>query len=396
MANEFYDTLRMRPSDIQALLEEHRERESDGASQRSARRWMMQQQKAIVTLIDAYGTKTNLIVVPRNLSTGGVGFFHGGFVYTGTQCFVTMRALSGSAHPIRGRVVRCVHKRGRMHEIGVRFDEEISPREYFIDVGDAPLFNAEAVDIANLRGTALIVAESAAERSLVADHFRESGMIITSASDATSAIDKLVNEDPDIVFADASLADMPWRAFVQSLRDGGFVGPIILLASQPDQSLRISALTAGASEVIFKPLSASILHRAAAEYLLTASSISSDLQPMISELDAGKVSRDVIASYIDELHDNAVALHHALRENDFDALKRVFNAIGATAHQFGFPALGDTAREAESLLDNPDGSRIVKLLAYEVMKMCRRAEAPIDLDSLVDDSGVSPDPGEAA
>ncbi len=395
MSDEVFDSLRMRSSDISNLLEEHKERDTEGDSSRSSKRWSMQQQKAIVTVLEDGGVKRNLSVVPRNLSSEGIGFFHGGFLHTGTKCYVTMRTMQGLARPHKGTIKRCIHKRGRLHEIGVLFDTPISPREYFIDVGDSPLFNSESVDVARLTGSVLVVAESTAERRLIAGHFKNSNMVMSEAGNAHEAIDKLVNEDPDMVFADSDLTDMGWKEFVGALRDGGFVGPIVLLAAEKDQTLRIGAITAGASEVIFKPLTAGILHRAAAEYLLTESSGTTGLQPMISELDANGMDRGVITEYIDELQDYAVNLHNAIKEGDNDTIKRVFANIAATATGFGFPLLGQTAHDASAVLDNPSGQRMIKLRAYEIMKMCRRAEAPIELCES-DEDGGSPQSEKAA
>lgn len=389
MNEPVYDTLRMRKDDVDALLSENREKDNSGSSNRSSKRWDMRQQKAIITVIEEGGMKRNLAVVPRNLSSEGIGFFHGGFMHIGTPCYVTLRSSKGLTKPIRGTIKRCIHKKGRLHEIGVLFNEPISPRDYFIDVGDAPLFNSEAVDVANLRGTALVISESAAERQLFASHFDNSGMIITSAKNATEAIDKLVNEDPDMIFADTMLSDMEWHEFIKALRENGFVGPIVLLAAQVDQTLRVTAITLGANEVIFKPIDASILHRAAAEYLLTTQNTSSGLQPMISTLDPSTTDRDAIREYVDELQGHAVALHHAIKEGDIDTLKRVFATVGSTADQFGFAPLANVGRDAQSVMDNPDSLRMLKLRAYEVMKMCRRAEPPLEVEHEEEDEGES-------
>ncbi|GAB4520925.1 MAG: hypothetical protein Tsb0013_24390 [Phycisphaerales bacterium] len=396
MDNTVHDTLRLRGDDITALLSEHREREATDDSKRTAKRWSMQQQKAIVTVMEDGGVRRNLSIVPRNLSSWGVGFFHGGYLHMNTPCIVTMRTMRGVARSHKGTIVRCIHKRGRLHEVGVRFEEEISPRDYFIDVGDSPLFNSEAVDIERLTGSALVVAGSAAERRLITEYFKPSGMVLSEAPSAMDAFDELAHADPDMLFADCQLEDMGWKDFVGKLRESGFVGPIVLLAAERDQGLRIAAITAGASEVIFKPLSASILHRAAAEYLITSGGATNALQPMICDLPPGRLDRSVITEYIDELQDHAVALHHAVKSDDIETVRKIFANIGATAHGFGFPVLGDTALEGARVLDNPSGAKMMKLRAYELMKMCRRAEAPIERDAQIDDSGVAQGEAEVA
>ncbi|MEM1422687.1 MAG: response regulator [Planctomycetota bacterium] len=384
MDETVHDTLRMRSDDITALLQDNKEHDSDGSSKRTSKRWSMQQQKAVVTVMEEGGVRRNVSIVPRNLSGQGIGFFHGGYMHIGTPCVVTLRTTKGYPRSHKGKIVRCIHKKGRLHEVGVTFDEEISPREYFIDAGDAPLFNSEAVEVERLSGSAMVVVGSNAEQSLIGEYFKSSGMTLTHANTGGEALGSLAEADPDMIFADSALEDMGWKDFVEKLRENGFVGPIVLLSAVKDQSVRISALTAGASEVIFKPLNASIFHRAAAEYLVTSKGSTNALQPMICELDTGAIDREVITQYIDELQDHAVTLHHAVKGDDIDTIRRVVQSIGATAHGFGFPSLGESAEEAIKVLDNPSGAQMLKLRAYEIMKMCRRAEAPVEENPATD------------
>lgn len=378
MNDQIFDTLRLSQDQLDELMRDSVEREGGGNSDRRSRRWSMQQQKAIVTIIQDGGRRMNLVIVPRNLSAEGVGFFYGGFIHTGTKCVVTLRAINGRAVPHRGRIMRCIHKKDHLHEIGVLFEEPIIPRDYFISVGDSPLFNAEAVDISRLRGTALLACHSPAERALIGDMFSDSGMLMTEASCAEEAIDKLVTEDPDILFADSDLPDMDWVEFVRTMRDNGFAGPIILLCSEHDQETRMAAIAAGANEMVFKPLTANMMHRAAAEYLIMASQTRNAMQPLISTLSLEEFSREVIVKYIDELQEYAVEMHHAIKEEDYDALGVNLKRIAGTAAEFGFPTISDNAREALNMVSESSQRRLLRLRSYEVMKMCRKAEAPLE------------------
>ena len=347
------NTLRLTQAELEELLADAGVGDADERSVRSSHRWAMQQQRAIITLTDKGGNRRNLVVAPRNLSADGVGAFYGGFIHVGTPCFVTMRAVNGRARTMRGRVARCAHKRDHLHEIGVRFDDPVYPRDFFINVGDEPLFNAEAVDVTRLRGSALIVCQSPSERSLIKDYFRDSELSVHQASSGQDALQAVEREDPDLLFADADLPDTEWMDFISTVRDEGFSGPIILMAAEHDQELRMGAIAAGASEVIFKPLSGSLLHRAAAEYLIMVASGPKGLQPLISTLDPEKVSREVILDYVDELQDYAVRLHEGLKDEDRAALARtraitdrvrVPNARGADVTSSNDPNTGPAHR----------------------------------------------------
>jgi len=69
-------------------------------------------------------------LAPRNISRTGLSLLHGKFVYGGTNCVVGLPALDGQVIPARGRVIWCRLIAGRVHELGIRFDEPIDVGEF--------------------------------------------------------------------------------------------------------------------------------------------------------------------------------------------------------------------------------------------------------------------------
>ncbi len=66
----------------------------------------------------------------RNISIGGVGFFHNAFVHRGTRCYVALRTLEGHGTAVAGEVTWCRFLSNSTHEIGVRCDEEIDLTQF--------------------------------------------------------------------------------------------------------------------------------------------------------------------------------------------------------------------------------------------------------------------------
>lgn len=69
------------------------------------------------------------LVHPRNIGEGGIAFLHEAFVPEGARCMLTLPTKTGDYLQIEGEVVGCRHVRGRLHEIGVMFDETINPEQ---------------------------------------------------------------------------------------------------------------------------------------------------------------------------------------------------------------------------------------------------------------------------
>lgn len=75
-------------------------------------------------------------VMPTDLSPSGVGFLHGVFVHPGTICHVLLADVQGKPELVTGVVVHCELASGRVHKVGVRFDQSIDLSRFI--AGDDP------------------------------------------------------------------------------------------------------------------------------------------------------------------------------------------------------------------------------------------------------------------
>lgn len=64
-------------------------------------------------------------VTPRDISSSGLGFYHICYIHPDTRVHMVMKGSGPEALAVDGTVVRCKHVRGRVHEVGVFFDERI-------------------------------------------------------------------------------------------------------------------------------------------------------------------------------------------------------------------------------------------------------------------------------
>jgi hypothetical protein len=71
------------------------------------------------------GTAGHFLVKPRDISRSGLGFLHGGFLYPGTRCTITLALGDGRMVRVRASVRHCTLLRGRVHFVGVQFEEVI-------------------------------------------------------------------------------------------------------------------------------------------------------------------------------------------------------------------------------------------------------------------------------
>ncbi len=130
------DTLRLNKRQHESLLLQLGRRAAPfgGQEGRAKGREMYQVEPGVILeLLQPGGTSSALLVKPRDLSAEGIGFVHGAFVYTGSHCSVLLKRRDGRLVRVAGKVVRCCHLHGRLHEIGVRFGETLDLSEYVLD-----------------------------------------------------------------------------------------------------------------------------------------------------------------------------------------------------------------------------------------------------------------------
>ena len=74
------------------------------------------------------GSTRAFLVRPFDISLGGVGLLHGGYIHVGTIVSVIMPMGDGELLRMPGKVARCELIRNRIHLIGVQFERELDPR----------------------------------------------------------------------------------------------------------------------------------------------------------------------------------------------------------------------------------------------------------------------------
>jgi CheY-like chemotaxis protein len=363
---QIFDTLRLSKKELQVVIAEleAQANATQAAGNRNARRWSMHNQKVIITLIGPLNQRVHYAVMPRNLSKGGMGFLSGNYLHIGSQCFVTLRSVTGRGIVIPAKIRRCRHLESRLHDVGVEFDHKIDPREFMIDTGGEYLFHSERVDITSLRGTVLVVNSETFECRLIQHYFSSSQLHLDFAHSTKEAFE-LAEAMPDMMFIDTALPDGPGLELVGELRIRGNFAPIVVLSAEHSEGLREKAYDCGASEMLFKPVPPELFYRAAAEFLASEQNRSGS---------GGKtaivnVSEQEQMEYLKELHDIADTLRSACQCGDAELIRGKLRMIKSCAGGFGFPEVADLAAEALGVVER------VKHLAHAQSEVDRLARA---------------------
>ena len=137
---EAQDILRLKPQETALILKQIEAGTKDVAARdrRQAPRVPYRQAPRVAVIVESEQVgKRTYALIPRNISRTGMSLLHGKFVYAGTACVAGLKALDGQLVPVRARVVWCRLITGRIHEIGIRFEEPIDLAD-FVPPGEEP------------------------------------------------------------------------------------------------------------------------------------------------------------------------------------------------------------------------------------------------------------------
>lgn len=369
------NSLRLSQGELESLLAELNRAAGQPAvkSKRKNKRWRLQYQRMVVTLVDVNHSKIHLMASPRNISRTGASFLNGSFLHPGTKVFITMRGVTGAGMNLAATVMRCQHIKGRIHEVGVQFNQPINPRDFFIELGDEYIFNCEAVDLSKLSGTVLIIDDSVASQRLIQHHFRGAPLKMICANSADEGLAAMAR-DPDVVFVDYNLPGLNGIDLIFKARDQGYSQPMILITAENDKELRMAAIGAGASEMLTKPTPPELLHRAVAEFIGMEQEVA---RPVSTTGHAPEpIDRSDVTEYTEELHRIAEKLTLATDKADATELRGLLMEVSSTAEAYGFQPIADGARESVRLLEMAGGVTRAASELKRLVRMCEQAKPP--------------------
>jgi len=200
---------------------------TSAAAKRVFARWRFRDPSVVLLLRHASGTDLSIRVACRNLSCGGASVLHNAYVHLDTTCTLLLPRRGGAAVSIGGTVVRCIHKQGVVHELGIKFNLPIRVRDF---CGTGPLvdrFSFENVHPASLTGTALVVSASDLQHRMLQGILRETQVKLRLAQSCAAALEENLGS-VDIVIADWQLPDGRGDSLLMQLRAAGCSAPVVL------------------------------------------------------------------------------------------------------------------------------------------------------------------------
>jgi DNA-binding response OmpR family regulator len=253
---------------LEALLDRLDEPESKGNAslKRGYVRWPFRRLAVTVGLIHPGGNTVNIRVAGRNLSNGGICVLHSSFVHPGSDCIVHMPHPTQGEVQVRGKIARCMHRSGVIHEIGISFPRPINAKEYLAPDPLSNSFSLERVRASDLQGRVLVIEPDQMERDIIRHYLRETGLQCEFANSLAQAV--MMYDGFAAVVMSSELPDADPRTAATKLRDLGHAGPILLVVPEDSARTRAKVASAPVRAFLTRPFSQELILRAMGEILL--------------------------------------------------------------------------------------------------------------------------------
>jgi CheY-like chemotaxis protein len=229
-------------------------------------RWPFREQHIDVSIHHPGGSDVTLKLACRNLSKGGVAVLHNAFVYDDTRVTVRLPDAGGKLRQVPGTVARCEHLSGVVHQVGIRFDRELEPRDFVRPGPLDGLFTYERIAPQELCGTLCVLEPTTPDRNVIGQFLTDSHVRTIDARDIESAVAAAENG------ADAVLCAFKFEGgsapeLARAIRANDMPTPVIASGEPAAKGFREAILASPVDAFVPKPLLKHDLLRALAEYL---------------------------------------------------------------------------------------------------------------------------------
>ncbi len=357
------NSLGLSQKEIETLLDRFDAAGCGGHAKREYTRWKFRVERVVMKTTHPGGSVVEIPVVCRNLSSGGVGVLHSNYIHPGSQVLINLEVVSGSASikDIPGVVCRCDHREGKIHDIGIRFNEPINVREALGMDLLSDCFSREAIDFEQLAGNVVHVEPSPLDRKIVQHFIRSTNATLRQAETGEEGLE-LSRNPTDLILLSDEIDDPSAFDFVMQLRAEGSVVPIVLIASNASPQTASLASSLKLDAMLTKPLGQDLLMRAMAEFLLDGATASRD------------GGSEALAAMRDRLRGLGQQLNEALSGNEYDSCLAVVGQLRNVGRRSGFEAIANLADSAHAELESTKDVEACIRVLLDLSTACEQAQ----------------------
>lgn len=319
------------------------------------------------------GSTATCLAKVRNLSRGGIGFLHGNFIHPNLTCNVRLTTRNGHPMVVTGKVMRCRHVSGKIHEVGVRFDERLDLKRFLDEYDPEDDINKSDSKTPRFNGKLLYFETRKADAQLMQFFVERMGLRLTVVTKFSEAQRLTKINNYDLILTDIWFdGDKTGVDFVRELRRQGYPFPIVCVTADPQPNNHQIMLSAGCSEILTKPFTQEAVGAMLSNYLKRERLGENNL-PLVSALWNDAKLRPLILNFLEQLETDIEELERLVLAREFNQAVPMLRDLKGSAGGYGYPRICEVARELENVLTCSQSQDQLRTLFDELGALCASA-----------------------
>lgn len=362
------NTIGMPADQLEALIRDWESKEHASDPSRRHERLRFLRDRVYVKIKQSGGPDLIQKMACRNLSSGGMSLLHNAYIHPGSECTVVLEHRTEGPQTVDGRVVRCLHRGGIVHEIGVQFSTPIIVADYICDISPDEILSFERVDPQELEGVVLVVDPSPTDFALIQHYLKETRLRLRHATGVEQA-EEMIRERFDVMILDLHIDGEEGAVLLDRLRADGNDTPVVATTVGLTQSMKPLIAALSNVRLLTKPVGETQLIRALAEFMLQ--DLGSASMRVESERVDASVPRELASAFKGELQAMVSEIEEGMSDQDSRRCRVASLRIAGSAPAVGLATIGSLARHAADNLRDK-GVEEAKADLQSLLEACKR------------------------
>jgi len=369
------NTLNLTAEQLDQVMDDLDEASAGGSARRNHSRISFRKPALEVEVFQPSGGSVSFCVACRNLSRGGMSVVHSSYMHVGTKCRIKMLHQNDGEKWLKGEVVQCRHVTGRIHDVGLRFAQEIDVNDFISLDPLSDNFSLERVDPDKLDGRILLVTANDIDRKLIEVYLSETALKMVHVTGYDDVKGQL-SEPFGAVVCDFDMDTAAASTAVKELRSAGYAVPVIAVAGDLSEATKTAIRESRASALVPKPIERTALLRALAEFILLGRGAGDDLPPPQPKQETDPSLKALADLFAEDLRKFAEEITECAKSGDEKNLRYICARIRGTGPLLGHANVADAAGRVLSILDTADGSiETAEEALNSLTSLCKLARA---------------------
>lgn len=294
---------------------------------------------------------TRYSVPGRDISREGVSFLIGTFVYPGSTCRIKLVSEYNQAFTVDGVITRCRYLTGstNIYDVGVKFKQSI----------DVAMFHRAAT-----RLRVLLADDDPAVTRLFTHFLTGMNAELKCVTTGKEALEAAMAGQFDVILMDVDMPEMSGIEAAKALRAKGYLRPIVACSAMSLDEVKKSALEAGCTDVITKPVTRERLTK-------LVESLKTD--PIVSTLVKDVAMAPLIDEFVAGLPEIMTKFEAAFGAGDVETIGRLARHLKGQAGSYGFDIITDSAIQLEAAARSKAEVLTLRPLLSQLASLCLAA-----------------------